>query len=410
MDDIELTQGNHNAVGQDKHSDNDPDEVVTLGSLYAQDIPNAYFIFERPSSSLKDAGFFNDKEYIHHDNPPWPAHFTEYMKPVQTCVGAGNELPVLLRYQPKPEVLQHWKRWLPFFPQPDLRDLTTEDTGDSKLITLFPLQCYPKEKHGHDPDMHYKVLSKNCIPEMGANSPHHMTKEDYTVPCFIKVSHSHSGNGTYKAKTREQAQKIIKYIRDEVHCTEPSISEVVDDITGNYCAQFYLRKNGTIRWLGVTIQNITEDFDYNGNYCNWNEQMALKKKLYSSVMPVKEYLHKKGYFGIIGVDVLTSKSGNYVIDVNPRINGSTKLVIMAPHLAARGFPTSTMVPIPNIRGNEIEMMRMFDKINRLGEGLVINLTSFESPGGKTCDGHVVMFAKDEDGIKNLRNHIVNDKE
>lgn len=411
MDDIDLcTEGNHNCDGEDTIADNDPYEVVTLGSLYSKDISNAYFLHERPSSFLKDAGFLNDKKYIHHDNPPWPAHYTEYMKPMQTIIGAGNELPTLLRHKPKPEILEHWRKWLPFFPQPDLRDLTTEDTGDRKLITLFPLQFYPKEKHAYDPDMHYKILSKNCIPDMGATSPHHMTIDDYTVPCFIKVSHCHSGNGTFKANTREKAEKLIKYIRDEVRCPDPSISEVVDDVTGNYCVQFYLHKNGTIRWLGVTIQNITENFDYNGNYCNWNEQMALKKKLYSSVMPVKEYLHKKGYFGIVGIDVLTSKSGKYVIDVNPRINGSTKLVLMAPHLAARGFPTSTMVPIPNIRGNEIEMMRMFDKINSLGEGLVINLTSSEAPDGKTCVGHVAMFARDEDGIINLRNHILNDQE
>lgn len=382
-------------------------DVLTLGSLYAKDIPDGFILPERPSSFNPKAKFLNDERYCIHDFPAWPLFYIERLKPIQLCLIVGNELPILVRYKPGEQLKKHWRRWLPFFPDADTRDLVTEDTGDSKFATLYPLQWLAREKHAVNPDVHHKILDKNTIPEMGANCPNHMSVYDYTVPCMIKASHGLSGRGTYMAKTASEAEKIINKLRDEVRCHEPSISEVIEDLTGNYCVQFYLFKTGEIRWLGCSKQAVTEDFGWDGGYVDWNEQEDLEKTFFDTVMPVKEYLHKKGYFGVVGIDVLTSKEGNYVVDVNARINGSTTLLLIAPHMAAKGFPSSALLKIPNIKGNEIEMMEMFDKMNSLGEGIVINLASVESPDGRTCEGHVCMFAKTEQGVMDLKSHIIN---
>ncbi|KAK3710525.1 hypothetical protein QZH41_000857 [Actinostola sp. cb2023] len=392
---------------QDENQNNSkPCEVVTLGSLYSKDLPNGSFLPERPSSFNPEAKFLNDERYVLHDFPPPPLFYIEYLKPVQLCLVVGSELPILLRHKPGEKLKQHWKRWLPFLPEADTRDLNIEDTGDSKLITLYPLQWLPREKHAVDPDVHHMILSKNTIPEMGARCPQHMSLYDYTVPCMIKVSHGYSGRGTYMAKTKSQAEKIISQIQSEIRCPEPCISEVIEGITGNYCVQFFLHKNGEIEWLGCANQVVTEDFGWNGGNVNWNEQDELKKKLYSTVMPVKEYLHKHGYFGVVGIDVLSSKEGHFVVDVNARVNGSTTLLLIAPHMAAQGFPMSALLEIPKVKGNEIEVMKRFDEINCLGEGMVINLASVEAEDGKTCDGHVCMFAKTEARIKNIHNQII----
>jgi len=43
--------------------------------------------------------------------------------------------------------------------------------------------------------------------------------------------------------------------------------------------------------------------------------------------PVSRALHDRGFFGLYGVDVLVNVSGGqYVVDINPRILGSTPLV------------------------------------------------------------------------------------
>jgi hypothetical protein len=417
MENIEIIQvpfnsdliGNQDCCSKNsfnKSKTNTPD-VVTLGSLYAIDLPDGYILPERPSSFHPKAKFLNDERYAIHDFPPWPLLYIEWLKPIQLCLVAGNDLPVLVRYKPGEQLKEHWKKWLPFFPEADTRDLLTEETGDSQFITLYPLQWLAREKHAVDPDVHHKMLCKNTIPEMGASCPFHMSVHDYTVPCMIKASHGLSGRGTYMAKTESEAERIINKLRDEVRCTQPSISEVIQDLTGNYCIQFYLHKTGNIRWLGCSKQAVTEEFGWNGGYVDWDAQEDRKKMFFSTVMPVKEYLHKNGYFGVVGIDVLSSKEGNFVVDVNARINGSTTLLLIAPRMAAKGFPMSALLKIPNVKGNEDEMMATFDKINSLGEGIVINLASVESLDGKTCEGHVCMFAKTEQGVQDLNHHIIN---
>ncbi|XP_031568633.1 uncharacterized protein LOC116303233 [Actinia tenebrosa] len=388
-------------------SETESSDVLTLGSLYVQDLPNGYILPERPSSFNPKAKFLNDERYFIHDFPPWPLFYIERLKPIQLCLIAGNELPILVRYKPGEQLKKHWRKWLPFFPDADTRDLVTEDTGDSKFVTLYPLQWLARGKHGVDPDVHHKMLNKNTIPEMGASCPIHMSVNDYTVPCMIKASHGLSGRGTYMAKTMNEAEKIIHKLKDEARCFDPSISEVIEELTGNYCVQFYLFKTGEIRWLGCSKQAVTEDFSWNGGYVDWNEQEYLKETFLRTVTPVREYLHKNGYFGVVGIDVLTSKEGHFVVDVNPRINGSTTLLLIAPHMAVKGFPSSALLKIPNIKGNEIEMMEMFDKINSLGEGIVINLASVESPDGRTCEGHVCMFSKTQRGVMDLKSLIIN---
>uniref|UniRef100_A0A6P8IJS0 Uncharacterized protein LOC116302097 n=1 Tax=Actinia tenebrosa TaxID=6105 RepID=A0A6P8IJS0_ACTTE len=382
-------------------------DVVTLGSLYSKDVPNGYFMPERPSSFNPRAKFRNDERYTIHDYPPWPLFFAERLKPIQISFVVGNELPILMRYFPAEELKTHWKKWIPFFPLADARDLVTEDTGDSKLITYFPIQSLPKEKHANDPDMHHKVLCKLTIPEMGAVTPNHMTVYDYHVPCMIKVTHGVSGRGTFMVKTKQEAETLINKLRDEVKCPEPSISEVIEDITGNYCVQFYLFKTGEIHWLGCSRQTVTDEFEWDGGYIDWNKQDELKRMYFNTVMPVKEYLHKKGYFGVVGIDVLSNKEDNYVVDVNARINGSTSLLLIAPHMAAKGFTSSALLIIPDVKGNESELIEKLDQINSESNGIVIDLASVENPDGKSCEAHICMFAKSEQGVKNLYSKIIN---
>ncbi|KXJ29890.1 hypothetical protein AC249_AIPGENE3036 [Exaiptasia diaphana] len=376
-------------------------KVVTLGSLYIKDLPDGFFLPQYPSSFNPKAKFLNDEKYVLHDIPAYSIFNIEYLKPMQLCLIVGNDLPILVKSKPGEKLKQHWKRWLPFLPDADTRDFIIESTGESKLITQYPLQALPIEKHAIDPDIHHKLLSKSTIPEMGANCPRHMSLLDYSVPCILKVTHGASGKGVYLAKTKSEAETIISQMQSEMRCPEPCISEVIEDITGNYCVQFYLYKTGDVEWLGCTTQVLDEDFKWHGGIVDWNKQDELKLKLYETVKPVKEYLHKNGYFGVVGIDVLSNKNGDFVVDVNARINGTTPLLLIAPYFAQMGYPISELLMIPVIKCSEAKMMEMFDKINSTGKGVVINLASVEADDGQSCEGHVCMFGKTKEGIQNI---------
>ena len=71
-------------------------KVVTLGSLLAQDLPQAYILPERPSTFNHKARFLNDVKYVIHDYSLNMSADHRYLKAMRACPVAGNELPILL--------------------------------------------------------------------------------------------------------------------------------------------------------------------------------------------------------------------------------------------------------------------------------------------------------------------------
>lgn len=70
--------------------------IVTLGSLLAKDLPLAYILPERPSTFNHRASFVNDKKYVIHDYSLSITADHRYLKAIRACPVAGNELPILL--------------------------------------------------------------------------------------------------------------------------------------------------------------------------------------------------------------------------------------------------------------------------------------------------------------------------
>ncbi|XP_032234563.2 uncharacterized protein LOC5509712 [Nematostella vectensis] len=381
-----------------------PLSCVTFSSLFKKDLEDAYIFPERPSSFNHDAKLVNDERYLIHDYPPWPSKYIEQL-PRELCATMGDDLPVLLRDPPSEELKEHWSKVLSFFPAADIRQLDEEDTGYKTIVTNYPLQSLPRERHAVDPDAHHKVLCKSTIPEMGASCPYHMSIHDYTIPCMIKVSHGIAGRGTFMAKTQEAAEAIINTMQNEMQCNEPIVTEVIEGITGNLCVQFHLFKSGETHWIGATQQVIGEDLEWEGGIVNWNEQEKLKKLVFKTVRPVKKYLHSKGYFGVVGVDILTTKHEQYVIDLNPRFNCSSALLLMAPHMAAKGYPVSKMLRIPDVRLSEKELMRKIQKINDEGEGVVVTLGSYESQDGSSRQVTACMYARTDKEVQHLHEQL-----
>ena len=377
--------------------------VVTLSSLYCQDLHNAYIMPEYPSSFQKNAKFLNENKYFIHDFPPLSLEYIEYLRPIRMCPVAGNDLPILLHHPPNTILQDHWNKWLPWFPEPDVHNLVTVDTGDEKLITLYPLESVPKMKHAIDPDAHFEVLSKAAIPEMGALCPKHMSLDNFTLPCMMKATHGLSCKGTYLVKTEEEAVQVLEELRTDFSCADPVVTDVIQGITGNYCLQFYLFGNGNVQWLGVTNQIITSNCRWGGGVLNWDEQEDLKNMLFATVEPVMKYLHCKGYFGIVGVDVLKNDEGQYVVDVNPRVNGSTPLLLIAPHMAQLGLKHSRFMTGKTFSCNMKKLVEETNEVNQSGDGFAVILSAADTQHG--CEAHIAVFGKTAEGPCNIYDRL-----
>lgn len=370
-----------------------PASLVTLTSLFSQDLPDGAVLLEFPSSSNKSLRFVNDEKFLIYDFPPPTAFYNEYLLPLRACPVAGDKLPLLLNGYPSKGLKDHWKKWVPGYVEPVIKPVS-EIKECGRIIVSFPHQNIPPSKHAVDPQVHYWLLSKRSIPQMGASYPEHMTMDNYTLPCMVKAAHGKGTKGTFKVETKKEMKRVLEKMDNNLKkCKAPVITEVIQDINGNYCLQFYLYKTGEIHWLGVTNQIIGANFIWGGGVVNWADQTRLKSLLYDTIVPVKEYLHKQGYFGIVGIDILTTKDNSYVIDINPRMNGTTPQLLLAPVLAALGYNASVYLADGRFTCKADKLLQTANEINFEHNAMVIVLSLADVEEG--CEAHVVVFGKTE---------------
>ena len=276
------------------------------------------------------------------------------------------------------------------------------------MIVNFPFQSFPAKKHAVNPDIHYKLSSKTRIPEMGAPCPRYMSRDNYTLPCMIKAAQGHGKRGTFLARTEEEAKQAFKELSN--HCeAELVVTEVIENISKCLITQLYLFQNGHFHWLGVKCKTNmpfakrpagfipTPDVD-------WNEQEELKERLCDVVIPVTQYLHRNGYFGFTGVEVLVNDKGSFVIDVNLKIASSTNLLLIAPHMAALNYPVSYVMEI--LPTNVKHLLDAIDHLNHQANGRVILLAHGELSVEIQRKACVVVFARNcEDAFKLQRELI-----
>ena len=276
------------------------------------------------------------------------------------------------------------------------------------MIVNFPFQSFPAKKHAVNPDIHYKLSSKTRIPEMGAPCPQYMSRDNYTLPCMIKAAQGHGKRGTFLVRTEEEAQQAFEELSN--HCeAELVVTEVIENISKCLITQLYLFQNGHFHWLGVKCKTNmpfakrpagfipTPDVD-------WNEQEELKERLCNVVLPVTQYLHRNGYFGFTGVEVLVNDKGSFVIDVNLKIASSTNLLLIAPHMAALNYPVSYVMEI--LPTNIKHLLDAIDHLNLQAKGRVILLAHGELSVEIQRKACVVVFARNcEDAFKLQRELI-----
>lgn len=382
--------------------------VVTLSWLLAQDLPQAYIFTERPSTFNHKAAFINDKKYLIHDYSPDTTGDSRHLKAMRACPVAGSKFPILVTRDINPLIREHWSKWLPFFPAPDIRIFDQEDTGEKPLIVNFPFQSFPAKKHAVHPDIHYKLSSKARIPEMGAPCPRYMSRDGYTLPCMIKAAQGKAKRGTYLARTEEEANKAFDELSRNFCDAELVVTEVIENISKCLIVQLYLFQDGQVHWLGVKCKTNMpfakrpEGFVPKPDV-NWTEQAELKELLRDVVMPVTQYLHQNGYFGFTGVEILVNSKGCFVIDVNLKISSSTNLLLIAPHMALLGYPVSYVMDI--LPTNIKQLLEAIDRLNLQAKGRAILLADGELSVQHQHKACVVVFARNSEEAFQLQREL-----
>lgn len=324
----------------------------SFSELFKNDIQDAnYGYFVSYPSTAGWSHYPNNDKYLIQDGNVEEKKVayskTAQLEPWRVASVMGDDIPAIVMEKPPEVLLSYWRDHLGFgynnfdtYDHKTVFDELNQSSKYDKILTLFPFDHLDKEKHAIDPDEHYRLLSKVTLAEMGVHypkfDPYHFSEteiEDIQTPdefpFLVKSSHGLAGEGTYIIRNQEDydfcAMDVRQYRKVKLMRTV-LVSEFVRNEVGNYCVQFYVDKEGKATLLGATNQMVTEDGEMNGGVIRYSDKM---EKFYHKIEVLSRFLHKHGYFGVVGVDVLEDMDGQmFVIDANIRINGSTPLCMM----------------------------------------------------------------------------------
>jgi hypothetical protein len=322
----------------------------SLSDLFAQDIGDQYYglLLNYPATASW-AAYPNVEKYFLQDGSS-EATKTSFDKicqkePWKNLAVLGKTLTGVAIMPPPNLLVQYWREHFDFddtyLEMMNCSTYLDELSGDrlDQVIVLFPFDRLSPEKHAVNPDIHYRLLSKATLSELGIPCPTYQTYQLNQInldeirlpqqfPYLIKTSHGLSGEGTYIIHSHTDLnyclEELQKYL--SIHLLETIIvSEFVKNEVHNYCAQFYVNQKGDIALIGVTQQLVSSEGNYLGGLIDYTNDMSKFSKM---IAAVGQYAHHQGYFGVIGFDILEDRDGQlYVIDANFRINGSTPLCL-----------------------------------------------------------------------------------
>lgn len=313
-------------------------ELDFLSDLYAQDSPNAAMFCEYPSSNSPSTPFKNVDRFIIHD--PFPPPHPELMKvlgPHHLMCGWGASLPIASRLEPPSILLDHWDRVFSSMgcppARPQWQPATTDPSAEQKYITMFPHESIRASAQVIAPDVNYRLHSKQIIEQI--KCPQAAVLESIELPCMVKLSHGYAGLGNFLLRKPEDQASMEKQLKQHWPEAVLIVNSVIENICGDYGAQFYLRSDGSIVWLGLTEQRFDTNKRWCGGVYEHEQQTELLEPFSPFVSATADRLSADGYHGLVGIDILRNSNGeHFLVDVNPRLTGISPF-LMAARIFAR---------------------------------------------------------------------------
>jgi hypothetical protein len=300
-----------------------PDQLSFLSDLYVEDAEDACLLTQYPSSNSDETIFQNKSQFIIHDPfPPPPRELLQSLGPHHLMCCWGHSLPVTSEVAPPKLLLDHWQRVFGSDGCPAWR----KPNNDDRYITLFPHQSLPLRQQVVDPTINYALHSKEVIEKIKCAQADVL--DSVRPPCIVKLSHGYAGLGNFLIRNQDDEQKMRTELERNWPDSTIVINSVIENIVGDFGVQFYLKRDGSIVWLGLTEQHFNESKRWCGGTFSNHLQTELIEPFESIVSATAEYLTSQGYFGVVGIDILRNESGEcFLVDVNPRLTGITPFLM-----------------------------------------------------------------------------------
>ena len=242
----------------------------------------------------------------------------------------------------------------------------------AKIAVVNPMDCMLHLPHLVDPDAHYEVLSKRSLALSGLPTPKsevldtdmqpYQTHDevlvnsetarmmspifDRQVPFVIKMPQALSGQGTFLVRTELDRQVALKALEMEIkrmlrqinHSNvhmRPCSLVLQELIAGEAVAlSLFVTKTGKAIFTSCCPQIVDHTGHWGGGFISYKQQTHLEKLYAGTINALANYMHRKGYHGPIGADVMTDEHGRQlIIDLNVRVTGSHPLGFLKTHFS-----------------------------------------------------------------------------
>ncbi|MEJ2669700.1 MAG: ATP-grasp domain-containing protein [Gammaproteobacteria bacterium] len=365
-------------------------EFTFLSELYAEDAPQGVLLAEYPSSNSTATRYNNTHKFIIHDPYPPPAYaLLKVLGPHHLMHCWGGEMPVASEVRPPERLLTHWVR---VFGEA-VRPRWQSPNGDARYITLFPFETLPTTQHFMDPEQLYALHGKEALANI--ECPQMKVLEKAKPPCVIKLSHGYAGKGNFVVRNEADLHAARAELERRWPDARTVVNEFMQDIVGDFGVQFYVRRDGEVVWLGFTRQIFNEQKHWAGGSFSADMQDTLSPHFEEMVRPVAKYLHRNGYYGVAGIDVLQNRSGSFFLtDLNPRLTGITPFLMASRILLGQaGLTDGIYSPSLSFSGT---LRELIERADRITDARVIVLSGYEDleAGRVTC--HLAVHATSPD--------------
>lgn len=300
-----------------------------LSELYAVDAPASVLLTEYPSSNSKGTRFQNDREFqIHDPFPPPRRELLKYLGPHHLMCGWGSLLAVTSEVAPGEILLAHWEQTFGPAGRPNWQSLeqTCDTDPRAECVTLFPHQSLAPEQQVIDPAVYYELHSKEAIAKI--DCPQAEVLDQVNFPCIAKLTHGYAGLGNFLLQDARDESKMKADLERYWPTASVVVNSIINDIVGDYGIQFYLHRDGSTVWMGLTEQHFDDGARWCGGSFDADQQQDLFEPMKPFVRAIADYLHSNRYFGVVGFDVLKTKRGEFfLVDLNPRLTGITPFLM-----------------------------------------------------------------------------------
>ncbi|KAJ4394867.1 hypothetical protein N0V93_004087 [Gnomoniopsis smithogilvyi] len=247
--------------------------------------------------------------------------------------------------------------------------------------------------------------------------------EAHDLPFVVKMPHGLGSHAVFMVRNEERRAMCLQVLGDELPSmlqtwtltgdskTPPSLllQELVSGPSLGISV-FITKKGGPI-FISCVDQVLGDDDCWAGGLVDYTQQEALGAHYRETIERVAAYVYARGYWGPMGVDVMTDETGQQlIIDMNIRHTGDLTLGMMKHHFWEKNdLPLAWLDPCVFVRGNRDQFEETFRDDLESGGLVITGWSHVPNAGSEGGDSYsfcaLLAGAKDKERLQQIIDRV-----